>query len=84
MSTRYDSRIEEKIFLLLSLSSTRCVFSISNSSGGFWLFGWYVIIVVYHYPDDGCGFREANAHFMSHYYKKTLYGYNFLCKNVSN
>ena len=58
MSSKYDLRMRQRFFLNFKL---------------FWwilAIGWYVIIVVYHYVDDGCVFREANSHFMNHYYRK--------------
>ena len=42
--------------------------------------GWYVIIVVYHYLDDGCVFRKANSHFMNYYYKKHYMAMIFCAK----
>ena len=70
MSSRYDSRIEAKIFLLTFSKFSKMTFL--NFKLFWWILaiGWYVIIVVYHYLDDGCVFREANSHFMNHYYKK--------------
>ena len=70
MSSRYDSGIEAKIFLLTFSKFNKMTFL--NFKLFWWILaiGWYVIIVVYHYLDDGCVFREANSHFMNHYYKK--------------
>ena len=70
MSSRYDSRIEAKIFLLTFSKFNKMTFL--NFKLFWWILaiGWYVIIVVYHYVDDGCVFREANSHFMNDYYRK--------------
>ena len=70
MCSRYDSRIDAKIFLLTFSKFTRMTFL--NFKLFWWLLaiGWYVIIVVFHYLDDACVFREPNSHFMNHYYKK--------------
>ena len=83
MSSRYDSRIEAKTFLLTFSKFNKLIFL--NVKLIWWILaiGWYVIIAVYHYLDDGCVFREANS-FDEPLLQKTLYGYNRLCKNVSD
>ena len=82
MSSRYDSRIEAKTFLLSFSKLNKLTFL--NFKLFWWILaiGWYVIIVVYHYLDDGCVFREANSHFMNHYYKKH-YMAIILCAKMS-
>ena len=83
MSSRYDSRIEAKIFLLTFSKFNKMTFL--NFKLFWWILaiGWYVIIVVYHYLDDGCIFREETLISWTLTTKK-LYGYNFLRKNVSD
>ena len=80
MSSRYDSRIEAKIFLLTFSKFSKITFL--NFKLFWWILaiGWYVIIVVYHYLDEGCVFREANSHFMNHYYKKHYMAIVFCAK----
>ena len=80
MSSRYDSRIEAKIFLLTFSKLNKMTFL--NFKLFWWILpiGWYVIIVVYHYLDDGCVFRKANSHFMNHYYKKHYMALIFCAK----
>ena len=80
MSSRYDSGIEAKIFLLTFSKFNKMTFL--NFKLFWWILaiGWYVTIVVYHYLDDVCVFREANSHFMNHYYKKHYMAIIFCAK----
>ena len=80
MSSRYDSGIEAKIFLLTFSKFNKMTFL--NFKLFWWILaiGWYVIIVVYHYLHDACVFREANSHFMNHYYKKHYMALIFCAK----
>ena len=80
MSSRYDSGIEAKIFLLTFSKFNKMTFL--NFKLFWWILaiGWYVTIVVYHYLHDLCVFREANSHFMNHYYKKHYMAIIFYAK----
>ena len=80
MSSTYDSRIEAKTFLLTFSKFNKLIFL--NVKLIWWILaiGWYVIIAVYHYLDDGCVFREANSHLMNHYYKKHYIAMIFCAK----
>ena len=80
MSSRYDSGIEAKIFLLTFSKFNKMTFL--NFKLFWWILaiGWYVVIVVYHYLNDGWVFREANSHLMNHYYKKHYMAIIFCAK----
>ena len=82
MSSRYDSRIEAKTFLLSFSKLNNLTFLTFKLFWWILAIGWYGIIVVYHYLDDGCVFREANSHFMNNYYKKH-YMAIILCAKMS-
>ena len=80
MSSRYDSRIEAKTFLLTFSKFNKLIFLNFKLIWSILAIGWYVIIAVYHYLDDGCVFREANSHLMNHYYKKHYMAIIFCAK----
>ena len=80
MSSRYDSRIEAKTFLLTFSKFNKMTFLNFKLVWLILAIGRYVIIVVYYYLDDGCVFRKANSYFMSHYYKKHYMAIVFCAK----
>ena len=75
-------RFEAKVFLLAFSKFSKMTFL--NFKLFWWILaiGWYVTIVAYHYLHDVCVFREANSHFMNHYYKKH-YMAIILCAKMS-